>query len=118
MLLAGGGHSHALLLKRWAMHPHRHATVLVLAGLTCISSPSWLTTTPLWLLLTDRSPAPMAHGLLRLIVAAYTQLTVGVACTQPVPTARAQPSWSIRPQLHKTPLHDSHAQGVPVVFVW
>ena len=23
LLLAGGGHSHALLLKRWAMHPHR-----------------------------------------------------------------------------------------------
>ena len=22
LLLAGGGHSHALLLKRWAMHPH------------------------------------------------------------------------------------------------
>ena len=39
LLLAGGGHSHALILKRWAMHPHhrpdrevvlvnRHATAL------------------------------------------------------------------------------------------
>ena len=23
LLLAGGGHSHALLLRRWAMHPHQ-----------------------------------------------------------------------------------------------
>ena len=30
LLLAGGGHSHALLLKRWAMHPHTGGRIAAL----------------------------------------------------------------------------------------
>ena len=72
------------------------------------STPSSRNTTPLWHLLTYRSLAPMAHGLSRIIVAACMQLTIGVARTQPVLAARAQPLWSTRSQLNKTALHDSH----------
>ena len=53
------------------------------------SPPSSRNTTPLWHLLTDWSPAPVAHDLSRLIVA---------NCTQLVLDARAQPSWPTRSQ--------------------
>ncbi len=29
LVLAGGGHSHALLLRRWAMHPHKRPPGLI-----------------------------------------------------------------------------------------
>ena len=29
LVLAGGGHSHALLLHRWAQHPHRRPEGLI-----------------------------------------------------------------------------------------